>query len=89
MTDKIDDGGMAFPTVKSSLMRDHVREAGRFTHDYETIGGMSLRDYFAGRIAGGLASRAGSFGGQLGAGEIASRSYEIADAMLAARKTSS
>ena len=89
MTREIEDGGPAFPTVKSSLMRDHVREAGRFTHDYETVGGMSLRDYFAGQALAGTLAGAKTFGPFKDADDIALRSYRMADAMLAARATRS
>ena len=49
--------------------------------------GMTLRDWFAGKIAGGMAAHSGTMGISFGPGEIAKRSYEIADAMLAARVT--
>ena len=46
---------------------------------------MSLRDYFAGNIAVGMCSATGTYGAGYGPGEIAQRSYYIADAMLAER----
>jgi hypothetical protein len=46
-------------------------------------GGMSLRDYFAGQIAAGMAAFSGTAGAGYGPYEIAGRSYQIADAMLA------
>ena len=48
-------------------------------------GGMTLRDAFALSIAGGMAAYSGTEGGNYGPGEIANRSYQVADAMLAAR----
>ena len=48
-------------------------------------GGMTLRDAFALAIAGGMAAHSGTMGTGYGPGDIADRSYEIADAMLAAR----
>ena len=48
-------------------------------------GGMTLRDAFALSIAGGMAAHSGTEGGNYGPGEIANRSYQVADAMLAAR----
>lgn len=47
--------------------------------------GMSLRDWFAGRIAGGMAAYTGTQGAGYGPGDIAERSYQIADAMLRER----
>lgn len=88
MADKIDNGGPAFPTVKSSLTRDHLREAGLFTQDYETIGGMSLRDWFAGQASPtvlGLIGVPKDGPDDLWDRSIAERCYAIADAMLEAR----
>lgn len=84
MSDKIDDGGFAFP------------------HPYDSPGGMSLRDYFAAaalqtlKIEHYATTSAGMHGASYGTAhavfvsaspvEIARRSYEIADAMLAARR---
>ena len=47
--------------------------------------GMTLRDAFALSIAGGMAAHSGTEGGNYGPGEIANRSYQVADALLAAR----
>jgi len=47
--------------------------------------GMTLRDWFAGGIANGLSAHSETAGLAYGPGEIARRSYEIADAMLAER----
>lgn len=55
-------------------------------HGYEPDFGMTLRDWFAGRIASGMAAHSGTAGASFGPGDIARRSYEVADAMLAARK---
>lgn len=50
--------------------------------------GMSLRDYFAGQIACGMAAFSGTSGVSYCPTDIAGRSYTIADAMLAAREVS-
>ena len=50
------------------------------------FGGMSLRDWFAGQIAAGMASYSGTAGLSYGPFEIAGRSYEVADAMLRERE---
>jgi len=49
------------------------------------FGGMTLRDWFAGQIANGMAAHSGTTGMGFGPGDIAKRSYGIADAMLAER----
>lgn len=76
MSDNIDDGGPAFP-----------RTVQRWNDSLDhSVQGMSLRDWFAGHIAGGMAAFSGTIGVNYGPGEIAKRSYEVADAMLAARE---
>lgn len=72
---KINDGGQAFPIQGSS-------EPGALYPDP----GMSLRDWFAGQIASGMAAFSGTAGGSYGPYEIAGRSYQIADALIAARR---
>lgn len=47
--------------------------------------GMLLRDYFAGQVASGMAAFSGTSGISYGPDEIASRSYEVADAMIKTR----
>ncbi len=48
--------------------------------------GMTLRDYFAAQIAAGMAAYSGTSGMGYGPGDIAGRSYQVADAMLQARR---
>ena len=69
MSDKLKDGGTAFPA-------DRMHQTS----------GMSLRDWFAGQIANGMAAYSGTTGMAFGPGDIAKRSYEVADAMLSARQ---
>jgi len=69
---KIKDGGAAFPVAVP--VEFQFAEAG-----------MSLRDWFAGQIANGMAAYSGTSGVSYGPGDIAGRSYQIADAMLLAR----
>jgi hypothetical protein len=76
MTDK-DTGGPAFPS-KRRVQRD-----GYLTTEYEPVGGMLLRDYFAAKAMQGLLSDNSIKGAVL---EFAARSYVMADAMLAARE---
>lgn len=79
MTDKTDDdGGPAFPVpIASHASGDTVP-----AFDW----GMSLRDFFAGQVAAGMAAFSGTAGVSYGPHDIAGRAYEVADAMLAARK---
>lgn len=85
MTDKIKDGGPAFPVAE-----DH-----RTADQFPWTQGMSLRDYFAGQALGALINYV-----YLDAGyefdedmkledphaEISRRAYAIADALIAARE---
>lgn len=70
-----DDGGDAFPPGIAVGPSD----------DAVSSHGMSLRDWFAGNIAAGMAAHSGTAGMDYGPGEIARRSYEVADALLSAR----
>lgn len=90
----IDDGGPAFPTAKSFLERQRRSEDHRFTHDIETVGGMSLRDWFAGQAMHAVLRNAGrhfhSTEDECTAcrAQTARIAYAHADAMLAARSKS-
>lgn len=72
---KINDGGPVYPTLWDATDRPGWR----------TEGGLCLRDYFASQIAGGMSAFSGTAGVSYGPAEIAGRSYEVADAMIAAR----
>ena len=82
MTDKIDDGGPAFPRTASEQDR---------TADLYSEIGMSLRDYFAAAALTGLATmidrqRVIDLANGVQGGRIeAAAAYTLADAMLAAR----
>lgn len=78
MTDKTDDdGGPAFPVPIASLASGDTVPA----FDW----GMSLRDFFAGQVAAGMAAFSGTAGVSYGPHDIAGRAFEVADAMLAAK----
>ena len=88
MSDTIKDGGPAFPVL------EYFKGADGNIHPEPTIqSGMSLRDWFAGRIAARFAEPL-LMNGQKSAGvtremqlhQISSDSYAIADAMLAERE---
>ena len=72
MTERVDDGGPAFP---SDLVIGNAVTAKK---PYD---GMSLRDYFAGQALVGLCGYE-----QQTWADIAVRAYRAADAMLEARK---
>lgn len=77
----IRDGGLAFPEVKTR--KHYVTDI-----DVHSVGGMSLRDYFAAKAMQGLlADHVARIEGLnlTPVGLIASYSYAIADAMLAER----
>ena len=74
---KRDNGGPAFPAVTTQYNTDSCMR------EVTSIGGMSLRDYFAAKVLQGFhASQA--FGGD--SAVIAALAYERADAMLKERE---
>lgn len=78
MTDKIDDGGAAFPNGRG---RVYDNDAQGFVEN----NGMSLRDYFAAQaLMGALTTVKGP--GFCDWNYYAEAAYHLADAMLAARK---
>ena len=68
-----DDGGPAYPSGKS--------EKTGYENTLPYYEGMTLRDWFAGQALSGMLDRAYGIKCEI----IAARSYEMADAMLAAR----
>lgn len=84
-TDKKPDGGCAYPLPYLSKNQDN----GELTY-HESIGGMTLRDKFAGDALIGLLSdsdgpRQGDEDPSNLCVRYAKRAYEYADAMIAAR----
>lgn len=71
--DKVNDGGMAFPT---NALRD---ENGNVVQ--HAMYGMTLRDYFAGQAITGIVTNGNS------ATVMAVAAYRLADAMIAARES--
>jgi len=82
---KIENGGFAFPQfdVIAGERDGHGDVIDAYTC---ATGGISIRDYFAAQIASGMAAFSGTSGISYGPHEIAGRSYQVADAMLKARK---
>lgn len=78
-------GGPAFPEL--SVVAGERDGHGDLIEPFTSAsGGMSLRDWFAGQIASGIAAFSGTAGISYGPGEIAGRAYQVADAMLKARE---
>lgn len=73
-----DTGGAAFPETHVHAIKD---EAGDIREGWYGSAGMSLRDYFAAKVACGLIANYG----MLDEKDVAIKSYRIADAMLAHR----
>lgn len=74
MTDKINDGGPAFPQADLSGYGMGPAECNN--------GGMTLRDWFAGQALAGLLASGGSVSWE----QDVFSAYAAADAMLSARK---
>lgn len=78
-----EDGGPAFPGYKEDIvLRDE-----RYEDIERPMGGMSLRDYFAGQALAGMLAKGtdGQFSKPEGVARAALWSYEYADAMLKER----
>ena len=97
----INDGGPAFPMQEPQAIHAYAiaaidgitdpdeRDRAYLKARAEAVGGASLRDYFAAKAMQGLVSgHFAKYGHEdyWPRPEIASEAYEIADAMLAARK---
>jgi hypothetical protein len=77
-----DNGGPAFPEVRSELRGDQ----GDYHTEIFSDGGMTLRDYFAAKaMAALLATPIGNWPADLGSPSVAAAAYEQADAMLKER----
>ncbi len=80
-----DDGGSAFPQVETN----YVGERGDYEMRVESLGGMTLRDYFAAKALQGLLATGEDFRNQDGRDGWewhALAAYSMADAMLEARE---
>lgn len=77
-----DEGGSAFPQVESY----QEGQNGEYWTHVESVGGMSLRDYFAAKAMQAILSRPCAGGQTLDWQALnAKMAYAAADAMLAAR----
>ena len=79
---EINDGGPAFPCGPSGMSISY--DDGRTEHQYPGSSGMSLRDWLAGQVLQGLASDTAYIWNRTNE-EVATASYDMADAMLKAR----
>ena len=78
---EINDGGSAFPRLRSGHVQE-ARGSGDENMSFTTVGGMSLRDYFAAQALANLV-RGDAFRTSLP--QLAQYAYELADAMLTER----
>jgi hypothetical protein len=76
-----DDGGSAFPEVRT----DTVGSRGDYRQETYSVGGMTLRDYFAAKAMHAMYVAALPTGKQTAYTEVAKVAYFAADAMLAER----
>jgi len=83
MSDEINGGGAAFPSVQEYQMLD-----GDFQRNHNL--GMSLCDWFAGQALSGMLAYYNKYSGDYHTNaspeETANKAYEWADAMIAARE---
>lgn len=86
---KLRTGGLAFPSADQGLLADYQLNT---VMRQELMQGMTLRDYFAAQALQGQMQREKDFGKTVReqgfskyAAHIAETSYQLADAMLAAR----
>ncbi len=78
MSEQLKDGGPAFGQFSAKPVKGGVMV-------YQSSGGMSLRDWFAGQALAGMLADPGVRGPDI-AEAAASDAYTFADAMLEARK---
>lgn len=78
----IDYGGPAFPVVTRKGYDEYGHQAGATIWQF---GGMTLRDYFAAKAMQGMLAE-GSTESTAMSSLLAACAYDIADAMIAARK---
>ena len=78
MSNPINDGGSAFPCEQG-----HTPD-GTWNQTFES--GMTLRDYFAGQVAGHVFHQLIETGSKYEPYMVASDAYSIADAMIKARE---
>ena len=81
-----DDGGPAFPTpeVLYSTPTASTLYGGTYTTTTTKSSGLSIRDWFAGQALAGLMANRRALDGDERL--VATQAYDLADAMLAARK---
>jgi hypothetical protein len=77
MGDRLEDGGPAFPSSAFA-----VKTYSGQVEYVPLVGGMSLRDYFAGQVAAGMAARDLFDAGQATPQQRAAAAYLDADALL-------
>lgn len=87
MSDNKDDGGSAFPELTSSFEEGINREPG-YLKEISSVGGMTLRDYFAAHVMDRailMSKSGGKIDYEYDLKLAAKIAYTMADAMLKAR----
>lgn len=84
MSEVIKDGGSAFPVAIAWEADEYGKAANTGYKVTKVDGGMTLRDYFAASAVAGMLSDSEI---KASVREFAERAYEVADAMLEARKS--
>jgi hypothetical protein len=84
--DNTNGGGPAFPTNTRTELRPVMSNAGgNYEHRIPATDGMTLRDYFAAHIVGGVVADSNVQVSPASYDEIAQNCYALADALLKAR----
>jgi hypothetical protein len=88
MSTQKDDGGPAFPrgTKLETPTCSGIEERRRVNALNEQTDGMTLRDWFAGQALSGIMAHPVQHPDDASASGVASLCYDLADAMIAARK---
>jgi hypothetical protein len=84
MNTQIEDGGPAYPTTATATRVTKDEDGASVLTNYGSSAGMTLRDWFAGQALAAIPHI--GCGCDLKNEEFAKAAYQIADAMLAARK---
>lgn len=80
---EINDGGSAFPEVETSYSNRWDGDSGGYANTY-SVGGMTLRDWFAGQALAGLCGDVSNMTET--PDQLARAAYAAASAMLKARE---
>ncbi len=82
---EVNDGGPVFPQTYIAIAQGENVTLDA-THPEDIPHGISLRDWYAGRVTQALLTHCTSYPTKAAIEHLAYRAYEIADAMIAARE---